>query len=170
VEGQVVGGLAHGIGNALFERLHHDAGAQPQSTSFAEYLLPTAPDMPPIAIVHSETASSLNPLGVQGAGEGGTIAAIAAIIAAVEHALAPIGVKINEAPISPAWIVAPMNKKRGAHQARYPPQEQSAVAARLPRFFAVGLNRAGLRGRCCIASSWRLDERSAVCQPEDQSC
>src|SRR5215470_8573470 len=48
VEGQVVGGIAHGIGNALFERLHHDGGAQPQTTNFAEYLLPTATDMPPI--------------------------------------------------------------------------------------------------------------------------
>ena len=114
VEGQVVGGLAHGIGNALFERLHYDSGAQPQSTSFADYLLPTAPDMPPVAIVHSETASPLNPLGVKGAGEGGTIAAIAAIIGAVENALAPFGVKINEAPISPARIVALVNKKRGA--------------------------------------------------------
>ena len=114
VEGQVVGGLAHGIGNALFERLHYDFGAQPQSTSFADYLLPTAPDMPPVAIVHSETASPLNPLGVKGAGEGGTIAAIAAIIGAVENALAPFGVKINEAPISPARIVALVNKQRGA--------------------------------------------------------
>ncbi len=114
VEGQVVGGLAHGIGNALFERLHYDSGAQPQSTSFADYLLPTAPDMPPVAIVHSETASPLNPLGVKGAGEGGTIAAIAAIIGAVENALAPFGVKINEAPISPARIVALVNKQRGA--------------------------------------------------------
>ena len=114
VEGQVIGGLAHGIGNALFERLHYNSGAQPQSTSFADYLLPTAPDMPPVAIVHSETASPLNPLGVKGAGEGGTIAAIAAIIGAVENALAPFGVKINEAPISPARIVALVNKKRGA--------------------------------------------------------
>ena len=70
--------------------------------------------MPPVAIVHSETASPLNPLGVKGAGEGGTIAAIAAIIGAVENALAPFGVKINEAPISPARIVALVNKKRGA--------------------------------------------------------
>ena len=106
VEGQVVGGVAHGIGNALFERLHHDGGAQPQTTNFAEYLLPTATDMPPITILHTETASPLNPLGLKGAGEGGTIASIAAIIGAVENALTPFGVRITEAPISPARIVA----------------------------------------------------------------
>jgi aerobic carbon-monoxide dehydrogenase large subunit len=105
VEGQVVGGIAHGIGNALFERLYHDGGAQPQTTNFGEYLLPAAPDMPPIAILHSETASPLNPLGVKGAGEGGTIAAIGAIIGAVENALKPFGIKVNEAPIRPARIV-----------------------------------------------------------------
>ena len=106
VEGQVVGGVAHGIGNALFERLHHDGGAQPQTTNFAEYLLPTATDMPPVTILHTETASPLNPLGLKGAGEGGTIASIAAIIGAVENALTPFGVRITEAPISPARIVA----------------------------------------------------------------
>jgi len=105
VEGQVVGGVAHGIGNALFERLFHDAGAQPLTVTFADYLLPGSTDMPPIDILHSHTPSPLNPLGMKGAGEGGTIPAIAAIIAAVENALAPFGIKINEAPISPARIV-----------------------------------------------------------------
>ena len=74
--------------------------------TFADYLLPGSTDMPPIDILHRETPSPLNPLGMKGAGEGGTIPAIAAIIAAVENALAPFGVKINEAPISPARIVA----------------------------------------------------------------
>jgi aerobic carbon-monoxide dehydrogenase large subunit len=105
VEGQVVGGVAHGIGNALFERLFHDADAQPLTVNFADYLLPGSTDMPPIDILHSHTPSPLNPLGMKGAGEGGAIPAIAAIIAAVENALAPFGVKINEAPISPARIV-----------------------------------------------------------------
>ncbi len=114
VEGQVVGGVAHGIGNALFERLCHDNDAQPQTTTFADYLLPGATDMPPIQILHTETASPLNPLGMKGAGEGGTIASIAAIIGAVENALAPFGVKVNEAPISPERIVALINESRAA--------------------------------------------------------
>jgi aerobic carbon-monoxide dehydrogenase large subunit len=113
VEGQVIGGISHGIGNALFERLHHDGGAQPQTTSFGEYLLPAAPDMPPIAILHTQTASPLNPLGMKGAGEGGTIAAIGAIIGAVENALKPFGIKINEAPISPARIVELVTAAQG---------------------------------------------------------
>jgi len=123
VEGQVVGGIAHGIGNALFERLYHDSGAQPQTTNFAEYLLPTATDMPPIKILHTETASPLNPLGVKGAGEGGTIASIAAIIGAVENALAPFGITINEAPISPARIVELVSAARAR-----------AAGAPFPRF------------------------------------
>ena len=90
----------------------HDAGAQPQTVNFADYLLPGATDMPPIHILHSQTPSPLNPLGMKGAGEGGTIPAIAAIIAAVENALAPFGIKINEAPISPARIAELVRKAR----------------------------------------------------------
>jgi aerobic carbon-monoxide dehydrogenase large subunit len=118
VEGQVVGGIAHGIGNALFERLIHDGSAQPQTTSFVDCLLPSATDMPPIAVTHTETPSPLNPLGLKGAGEGGTIASIAAIIGAVENALALFGVKINEAPISSARIVALVNEKRAGTAVR----------------------------------------------------
>ena len=106
VEGQVVGGVAHGVGNALFERLRHTDDAQPVTTTFAEYLLPIAPDVPRIDLHHMETPSPLNPLGVKGAGEGGTIASIAAILSAVEDALSPFGIRINEAPILPDRIVA----------------------------------------------------------------
>ena len=105
VDGQVVGGVAHGIGNALFERMVYDDNAQPVSTNFGEYLLPLATDVPHIDLVHLETPSPLNPLGMKGAGEGGTIPAIAAIISAVESALAPFGVTIAEAPITPQRIV-----------------------------------------------------------------
>jgi len=113
VEGQIVGGVAHGVGNALFERLVHDGGGAPQTVTFADYLLPTASDMPRLDVRHSETPSPLNPLGMKGAGEGGTIASIAAIVGAVENALAPFGVKVNEAPITPARIVALVNAARG---------------------------------------------------------
>jgi len=105
VDGQVVGGVAHGVGNALFERMVYDEHAQPLSTNFGEYLLPLATDVPRVDLVHLETPSPLNPLGVKGAGEGGTIPAIAAIAAAVENALEPFGVKITEVPISPQRIV-----------------------------------------------------------------
>ena len=105
VDGQIVGGVAHGIGNALYERMVYDDDAQPVSTNFGEYLLPLATDVPQIDLVHLETPSPLNPLGIKGAGEGGTIPAIAAILSAVENALAPFGVTIDEAPISPQRIV-----------------------------------------------------------------
>jgi carbon-monoxide dehydrogenase large subunit len=105
VEGQVVGGVAHGVGNALFERMVYDENSQPQSTTFAEYLLTTAPHMPKVEVHHMETPSPLNPIGVKGAGEAGTNPAIAAIVNAVNDALLPFGVWINEAPITPRRIV-----------------------------------------------------------------
>jgi len=105
VDGQVIGGVAHGVGNALFERMVYDDNAQPVSTNFGEYLLPLATDVPRVDLVHFETPSPLNPLGIKGAGEGGTIPAIAAIAGAVENALANFGVTISEVPITPQRIV-----------------------------------------------------------------
>ena len=104
VDGQVRGGVVHGIGNALFERMIHDENGQPVTTNYADYLLPTAPEVPRIEIIHFESPSPLNPIGVKGAGEGGTIPAAACIIAAVEDALRPFGIRITEHPVSPARI------------------------------------------------------------------
>jgi carbon-monoxide dehydrogenase large subunit len=109
VDGQVQGGVAHGIGNALFEWMRYDANAQPLTTTFADYLLPGAADVPACAIVHVETPNPLNPLGVKGAGEGGTIGALAAVVGAVEDALSPFGVRFSDAPLTPARIVAALH-------------------------------------------------------------
>jgi carbon-monoxide dehydrogenase large subunit len=106
VTGQVQGGVAHGIGNAMFEWMGYDDDAQPVTTNFAEYLLPTAPELPNFNIIFSESPSPLNPLGVKGAGEGSTVPAAAAVISAIENALEPFGVHIAEAPITPARITA----------------------------------------------------------------
>jgi aerobic carbon-monoxide dehydrogenase large subunit len=106
VEGQVQGGIAHGIGNALFERMGYDEEAQPVTTSFAEYLLPAAPELPRFATRYKQTPSPMNPLGAKGAGEVGTIPAAAATISAVEDALRPFGVRLDEAPLSPQRLVA----------------------------------------------------------------
>jgi carbon-monoxide dehydrogenase large subunit len=84
----------------------YDDGAQPTSTTLADYLLPLATDSPNIDIIHTETPSPLNPLGLKGAGEAGTIPAIATLLSAVENALEPFGVRITEAPITPQRIVA----------------------------------------------------------------
>jgi len=113
VEGQVVGGVIHGIGNAFFEHMLYDASAQPTSTTFADYLLPLATDSPNVEVLHMETPSPLNPLGLKGAGEGGTIPAIATLVSAVENALEPFGVRIAEAPITPQRIVALLAEARG---------------------------------------------------------
>jgi carbon-monoxide dehydrogenase large subunit len=115
VDGQVQGGVAHGIGNALFECMKYDAGAQPLTTSFQDYLLPAAPDVPGCRIEHVETPNPLNPLGVKGAGEGGTIPAPAAIISAIEDALAPFGVRFAEMPLTPDRIVDAL-RKAGAYE------------------------------------------------------
>src|SRR5690349_4795058 len=115
VDGQVQGGVAHGVGNALFEWMKYDRDGQPLTTTFQDYLLPGALDVPPCAIEHVETPNPLNPLGVKGAGEGGTIPAPAAIVSAVEDALAPFGVRFCEAPLTPARIVEAL-RQAGAYK------------------------------------------------------
>jgi carbon-monoxide dehydrogenase large subunit len=106
VEGQIVGGVVHGIGNTLFERMVYDGDAQPVTTNFGEYLLPAVTEMPRIEVIHHVSPSPLNPLGVKGVGECGVIPAGAAIVSAIEDALAPFGVRITEIPIFPERIVA----------------------------------------------------------------
>jgi carbon-monoxide dehydrogenase large subunit len=106
VDGQVTGGTAHGIGNALFEWMGYDETGQPLTTNLAEYLLIGAPEMPEIKLIHHESPSPLNPLGVKGVGECGAVPAAAAIIAAIEDALSPFGAHLTRAPITPADIFA----------------------------------------------------------------
>jgi len=106
VDGQVLGGAAHGIGNSLFEWMGYDADAQPVTTNFAEYLLISAPEMPRVEILHHESPSPLNPLGVKGVGECGVVPAPAAIISAIEDALSEYGVHLDHAPVAPAELVA----------------------------------------------------------------
>jgi carbon-monoxide dehydrogenase large subunit len=105
VDGQVHGGIAHGIGNALLEWMGYDEAGQPVTTNFAEYLLPTAPTFPMFETQYQETPSPLNPLGAKGAGEVGTIPAAAAVISAIEDALAPYGVRITRCPVTPALLL-----------------------------------------------------------------
>ena len=105
VEGQIQGGMAHGVGNALFEWMRYDENAQPLTMNFGEYLLPSATEVPTADQVHLESPSPLNPLGVKGAGEGGTIPAPAAIAAAIENALEPFGVDVDRVPVTPDWLL-----------------------------------------------------------------
>ena len=106
VEGQLVGGTVHGIGNTLYEWMGYDAGAQPLTTTFADYLLASATEVPKIEVHFLECPSPLNPLGVKGVGESGCVPAAGAIVAAVENALSPFGVTIGEYPVTPARLFA----------------------------------------------------------------
>jgi carbon-monoxide dehydrogenase large subunit len=114
VDGQVQGGLAHGIGNALFEWMKYDDGGNPLTTTFQDYLLPASCDVPGATIEHVETPNPLNPLGVKGAGEGGTIPAPAAIVAAIEDALSPFTVRFADMPLTPERIVMAL-RQAGAY-------------------------------------------------------
>ena len=106
VEGQLTGGAAHGIGNALFEWMGYDDDAQPVTTTFADYVMPSATEVPRIEVKLAEFPSPLNPLGVKGVGESGCVPAAGAIIAAIEDALTPFGVRIGEYPVTPARLFA----------------------------------------------------------------
>ena len=101
VEGQIQGGVAHGIGNAFYEQLHFDAGGQLLNASLMDYLLPTALDVPKVEMGHLETPSPLNPTGAKGVGEAGAIPTGALFAQAVEDALYGTGVEILEIPLSP---------------------------------------------------------------------
>jgi len=101
VDGQVRGGVAQGIGAALYEEVVHDAQGQLHTASLVDYLVPAASEIPPIAVVHLETASPTTLGGYRGMGEGGTIGAPAAIANAVSDALAPLGIAIDELPVTP---------------------------------------------------------------------
>ena len=98
VEGQIHGGVAHGLGNSFYEQLVYDEQGQLLNASFMDYLLPTATEVPPIETAHRETPSPFNPIGLKGVGEAGCIPTGAAFAQAVEDAL---DIEILDIPLSP---------------------------------------------------------------------
>lgn len=105
VEGQILGGHAHGIGNAIYEEARYSEDGQPQAVSYLDYALPTAIEVPTPELFHVFSPSPLNPLGVKGAGEGGTIPVPGAVANAVEDALRPFGSRICELPLTPERVL-----------------------------------------------------------------
>jgi len=105
VEGQIAGGVVQGIGGVLYEHLPYDEQGNPLATTFVDYLLPTAAEVPDIEYEHIETPAPTNPGGHKGLGEGGAIAAPPAVINAVADALAPLGAQVRSQPLGPADIV-----------------------------------------------------------------
>ena len=102
VKGQIHGGIAQGVGQILMERIAYDPDSgQLLSGSFMDYAMPRADDFGPIDIASNEVPTKLNPLGVKGAGEAGTVGAMPALMNAIMNALAEVGVKNLDMPASP---------------------------------------------------------------------
>jgi aerobic carbon-monoxide dehydrogenase large subunit len=117
VEGQILGGLGCGIGNALLEENRYDEVGQLLSATFMDYAMPTAAAVPAPAITHQETPTPLNPLGIKGAGESGTIPVAAVLCSAIEDALAPLGVRLHEAPVTALRLrEAIVRAKKASHR------------------------------------------------------
>jgi carbon-monoxide dehydrogenase large subunit len=106
VDGQVHGGVTLGLGHALFENMIYDDQAMPQSTNLAEYLIPTAPEVPNYEIIHQESATDRNPIGVKGVGECGVMTAAPTILSAIENALQDFDIKLDKYPVTPSDIIA----------------------------------------------------------------
>jgi carbon-monoxide dehydrogenase large subunit len=112
VDGQIYGGLAQGIGTALYEEMPYSEDAQPLASTLADYMLPGPTEVPEPRVDHMETPSPLTFFGQKGIGEGGAIAPPAAIANAVNDALAPLGVELLECPVSPRRILAALAAAR----------------------------------------------------------
>ena len=105
VEGQVMGGIGQGIGGAFYERCAFDENGTPLAANFMDFLMPYATEVPDAEILHMETPSPLNPLGIKGVGEAGTIPVSQVIASAMEDAFAPLGIApVRESPMSPDMI------------------------------------------------------------------
>jgi len=116
VDGQIYGGLAQGIGTALYEEMPFDHAGQPLATTLADYLLPGPTEVPEPRLDHMETPSPYTMFGVKGIGEGGAIAPPAAIANAINDALRPLGVELLHSPMSPRRIIAAILAARAAQR------------------------------------------------------
>jgi aerobic carbon-monoxide dehydrogenase large subunit len=114
VDGQVQGGIAQGIGTALYEEIPYDEIGQPLATSFGDYMVPCAPEIPTVRIAHIVNPALATEYGVKGLGEGGAIAPPAAIANAVNDALRPLGAELLVSPITPQRIVSAIAERSRA--------------------------------------------------------
>jgi carbon-monoxide dehydrogenase large subunit len=114
IDGQVHGGITHGVGQALFERVHYDEDGQLVTGSFVDYALPSAAELPNFETDRTETPSTVNSLGVKGVGEAGTIAASATVTNAVRDALKPLGVSFINMPLTPQRVWNAIREAQGA--------------------------------------------------------
>jgi carbon-monoxide dehydrogenase large subunit len=110
-DGQIRGGIAQGIGNALYEELAYDAGGQPLTTTFMDYIIPGTLEVPPLEVIHVETPPAVSVTGFKGMAEGGTIGSTAAVANAVADALAPLGIEVRELPLTPDRLYRLLREK-----------------------------------------------------------
>jgi len=120
VDGQIVGGIAQGIGNALYEEIPYNEFGQPLATTFADYLMPGAPEIPAIKIGHMSTPTPHTEYGMKGMGEGGSISPPAAIANAIRDALLRIGAEVNETPMTPRRVRAAVQQALARNNAAVP--------------------------------------------------
>jgi aerobic carbon-monoxide dehydrogenase large subunit len=118
VDGQVQGGIAQGIGTALYEEIPYDEQGQPLATTFADYMVPCAPEIPPVRIIHLVHPASTTEYGVKGLGEGGAIAPPAAIANAIGDAFRDVGASFNETPLTPRRVSEAIDRARKLKAAR----------------------------------------------------
>lgn len=116
VDGQIYGGVAQGVGTALYERMPYDAEGQPLASTFADYLIPGFTEVPHVRIIHMLTPSPYTEFGVKGIGEGGAIAPPAAICNAINDALKPLGVIVTNAPMTPEVILGAIAQQQVAER------------------------------------------------------
>ncbi len=118
VEGQILGGVAQGIGGSLYEHMDYDENGQLLNANYMDFLIPYASEVPHVDIDHIETLSPINPLGVKGAGEAGCIPVPAVMASAIEDALAPFGISIDHLPLKPGDIRAMIAAKTRPYPCR----------------------------------------------------
>ncbi|MBO0746276.1 MAG: molybdopterin-dependent oxidoreductase, partial [Candidatus Dormibacteraeota bacterium] len=114
LDGQIIGGSAQGLGTALFERYFYDADGQLLTSSYQDYLIPSAMEVPDMRVEHEETPSPYTVHGIKGAGEGGRMVTPAAISSAIDDALREYGVRCNELPATPSLICSWVEAGEGA--------------------------------------------------------
>ena len=169
VEGQIAGGVVQGIGGVLYEHMVYDEAGNPQSTTFVDYLLPTAAEVPTIEYGHIETPATTNPGGYKGMGEGGAIGAPPAVINAVADAIAHLGVRPTRQPLTPMAVRRPSMPRgrvgliRGRARSRAWPNATASccsASARPARSRASTSSSSRRRCRrpatvrCCCARPW----------------
>jgi 2-furoyl-CoA dehydrogenase large subunit len=142
-EGQIYGGALHGLGGALYEELAYDDNGQLLTGTFMDYLVPTASEAPQIDIAHIVSPSPLTPLGSKGLGESSSMTVPAVIANAVSDALAPLGIRINELPMTPSRLWQAMDRARRSQARSHNPTTVDRATADRATVDRATVDRAG---------------------------